>query len=196
MTLSQEQAYAYLLQLFADLLKFPDEELYDQLLNGDIDSRINKLGAAAGKEIRVDFRPEIGSYDSLVHDYNNCFLGFSGSAALPVESLYKVWTVDQSYHLPYKNEKGHLMSDSALHIRHILQELQLEIPPEYELMPDHLVILLELKAYFLANGLFEEAIQFCREHLDWLDEYYSILKAKQPQSFYLKVIRKLNEILH
>lgn len=191
----QNQAYSSLIMIFAELFKYPQQENYNELLSGELDEQIKKLSSLAGYPITTNFKNEIGSYNELVQAYNDCFLGVNPPFAPPVESVYKVWTTDDSFKVPHKNQKGYLLGDSALHIRHIVQELGLEIPIEYEMMPDHLTILLELFSYLNEQGLMEEAEQFKRDHLDWLPDLFdSINKVKSNQP-YKSAILILNELL-
>lgn len=191
----QNKAYASLFIIFADLFKYPEKENYNELLNGEIDKQIEQLSRLAGHPIITSFKDEIGSYEEIVQAFNDCFLGITTPFAPPVESVYKVWTTDDSFQVPLKNQKGHLLGDSALHIRHIVQALGLEIPTEYEMMPDHLTILLELYSYLNQEGLISEAEQFKKDHLDWLPDFYnSLIKIERNQP-YSNIVLKLNEVL-
>ena len=191
----QNQAYASLIMIFAELFKFPEEENYNELLSGELDEQIKQLSHLAGHPVVTNFKDEIGTYEEMIQAFNNCFLGITTPFASPVESVYKVWTSDESFQVPMKNQKGHLLGDSALHVRHIIQELGLEIPAEYEMMPDHLTILLELFSYLNEQGLMDEAEQFKRDHLDWLPDLYdSINKVKSNQP-YKSAVLILNELL-
>ncbi|MGI6450531.1 MAG: TorD/DmsD family molecular chaperone [Desulfitobacteriia bacterium] len=193
--LESQLSFAGLLELLADLYKFPDEELYADLESGLIDVQIRELSRAAGREVLSTLQPALGSYQELLASYNDCFLGVKAASVPPVESVYKVWTTDESYQVPFKKRKGYLMGDSALHIKHILNSLNLEIPPEYELMPDHLTILLELYAFFLRRGFLKEARQFREDHLDWLPDFYAALKQEKPKEFYTLLTAVLIKVL-
>lgn len=191
----QNQAYSNLIMIFAELFKYPEKENYEELFSGELDEQIKQLSHLAGCPVVTNFKDQIGTYEGMIQAFNDCFLGVTTPFAPPVESVYKVWTTDDSFQVPYKNQKGHLLGDSALHVRHIVKELGLEIPVEYEMMPDHLTILLELFSYLNEQGLTEDAEQFKRDHLDWLpDLAEAITKVKLNQP-YKNIVLKLNELL-
>jgi len=188
-------ALTRLLHIFADLYKFPDKELYEEINSGQLDQEIRELSRVWGNVIEADLRNSIGTYDDLVNSYNACFLGVKKPFAPPVESIYKEWTSDESYQIPHKKEKGYLMGDAALHIKHILQAFNLQIPQEYEMMPDHLTILLELYAYLIEQGFGHEADQFRRDHLDWLADFAEKLQMLPESKPYVSTTSMLIEAL-
>lgn len=189
------RTFEYLLLQFADLFKFPERELFDEIRSGELDRQIKELSTSAGQQILSNFQDTVENYESMVETYNRYLLGVRKPFAPPVESLYKVWTTDESYQGPHKNQKGYLMGDSALHVKHILQALGLEIPKEYEFMPDHLTILLELYAYLIREEMLTEALQFKKDHLDWLGDYYDALYRLAGNTIYSHTILILSKIL-
>ncbi len=189
------QAYSSLLMIFAELFKFPEENFYKELQSGELDEQIKQLSHSAGYPIVTNFKEQTGTYENLVQTYNNCFLGVTTPFASPVESIYKVWTTDDSFQVPHKNQKGYLLGDPALHIRHIIKALGLEIPAEYEMTPDHLTILLELFSYLHGQGLLAEAEQFNKDHLDWLPDLYQALSKVEGNQPYKDIVQKLSEFL-
>jgi hypothetical protein len=44
----RNQAFVSLILIFADLLKFPNNALYQELISGDLDNEINRQSIAAG----------------------------------------------------------------------------------------------------------------------------------------------------
>ena len=189
----QYEAYSSLLMLFAELFKYPEKSNYDELYSGETDEQIKQLSLSAGHPIVTNFKEITGTYEELITSFNNSFLGVSTPFAPPVESVYKAWTTDDSFQVPHKNQKGYLLGDSALHVRHIIQTLGLEIPPEYEMTPDHLTILLELFCYLNGRGLLAEAEQFKQDHLDWLPDLHHSLSNIQNNQPYKDIVWKLNE---
>jgi len=191
----RDHAFESLILIFADFFKYPEKVLYEELVSGELDQSIQRLGLITNNQISIDLKSLTQSYEHLVETYNKCFLGVTSPYAPLVESVYKVWTCDQSYQVPFKNQKGYLLGDSALHIKHILAELGLEIPPEYEMMPDHLSILLELYAYLYSKGFKNEARQFVHDHLDWLPELSNALTALDSNQPYAAALAELQGIL-
>lgn len=189
------KTYAELLLLFSELYKFPEEEFYKEIKSGEFDRQIAELGKSLNDPVTANFKDQIGSYPEMVEAFNHCFLGIKAPFAPPVESVYKTWTTDQSCQAPHKNQKGYLMGDSALHVKHILDSFGLEIPQEYALMPDHLTILLEIGAFLLRQELPAETRQFIHDHLDWLPDYTQALCQVEQSRFYLYATEKLQHIL-
>ncbi|MFA5537352.1 MAG: molecular chaperone TorD family protein [Bacillota bacterium] len=187
--------YAELLQLFAELFKFPERNFYESIKSGGFDKEVKRLSHLAGKPLNTDFHAIAKGFNNFLEDYNNCFLGKKQPFAPPVESVYKVWTRDQSYRLPHKNQTGYLMGDSALHIKYLLETLALEIPKEYEGMPDHLTILLEIYAFLNQEGMGQEADDFLGDHFDWLPALSEALAKVENSDFYLYAVLQLQQLL-
>jgi TorA maturation chaperone TorD len=87
------------------------------------------------------------------------------------------------------------MGDCALHVKHILEAFDLEIPAEYETTPDHLTILLELYAFLIGQELHTQAKQFKNDHLDWLEELADQLCKIPGSQFYQYTIALLSKVL-
>ena len=189
------QAYSGLMKIFAELFKFPEKENHEEVISGQLDQQIRQLSALAGYEVRASIKNVTGTYEDMVQAFNNCFLGITRPFAPPVESVYKNWTEDDSFQVPYKNQKGYLLGDPALHMRHIIQAFGLEIPQEYEIIPDHLTIILELYAYLLEQGFANEAEQLKQDHLDWLDDFYDALSRVDQNQPYKAATHMLREII-
>ena len=87
------------------------------------------------------------------------------------------------------------MGDSALHIKYLLETLALEIPKEYEGMPDHLTILLEIYAFLNQEGMRQEADDFLGDHFDWLPALSEALAKVENSDFYLYAVLQLQQLL-
>ncbi|CDX04082.1 TorA maturation chaperone TorD [Desulfitobacterium sp. LBE] len=176
-TCASRQALQNLLQLLAEFFTFPDEEFCAAVRKGLVDLQVKELSQGAGLPRESEFKQDALTYEEWVTAYNHCFLGVQKPFAPPIESLYKPWTGDESFQVSFKAQKGYLMGDSAHHVQHILKSFGLEIPPEYTMMPDHLIILLELLAFLVGGGFEKEAKQFCRDHFDWLPDLQKAIEA-------------------
>ena len=195
-TPASQQAFEDLLMLFADFFAFPDQEFWAHVQTGAIDQEIMELSGLAGVPVETDLKSVVPTYEEWITAYNHCFLGTQKPFAPPIESIYKQWTVDESFQVPFKHQKGYLMGDCAQHVRHILDSFGLEIPVEYHMMPDHLIILLELLAFLLRSGFPQEAQQFIRDHLDWLpDLRRAIEDLPVDGKLYLEVLVALEKVL-
>lgn len=194
-TIVSNQSVQSLVMIFAEFFKFPEEEFFLEIKRGEIDAQVSELSLLAGFPITTCFKKKIETYEQFVESFDVCFLGKVRPFAPPIESVYKQWTTDESFQVPFKKQKGYLMGDSAFHIRHILHSLHLEIPVEYDLRPDHLTLLLELFAYLLGQELLQEAKQFKNDHLDWLPEFQTALAQIPKGKIYGYVVSQLEDFL-
>lgn len=186
----QTQRLKYLSQLclaLAEFYRFPDEEFIRELQNGDWEKVVGELAQRAGLANDNIAWPGDLTYPSLKQEYIRCFIGIGEPAALPVESIYQVWTEDPSAQVMFAKQKGYLMGDSALHIRYLLQSLGLELPEELRGRPDHLVVLLELLAYFLDRLEFQDTLQYLQDHFAWLPDFHARLKEINAHELYVTV---------
>lgn len=184
-----------ILVLYGQLFQYPQEDLFADIANGKLDQELTRLGKIAGHSRLTNMRSHVSTYDALVNDFNEYLLGLKQPFAPPVESVYKAWTTDPSYDGPYKNQKGYLMGDPALHIKHIAEALGIEIPREYQMMPDHLTILLELYGHLLEQELLVEAEQFRQDHFDWLEDYHLALTKLAGNCFYSYALETMMALL-
>lgn len=188
----KKQQASQLIALFAELYKSPTFELWNELkigrllesLQHEAESLFNESSQIGTVEI-----PE--TYEQLKSLYLSSLSSIKKGTALPIESLYKQWTSDKTCQMPFANSKGYLLGDPALHIRFILNELQMEIPEEFSQIPDHLTILLELLAYFLEHSPAEFVHEFLGDHFDWVDEFAAKLDSVSEHSFYPQITRLL-----
>jgi TorA maturation chaperone TorD len=153
----------------------PDEAFWHHLADGAVDDEISDYSQQAGfsaNQATVDsFRQNLPPLAALKMFYLRCFIGIGKQSALPVESIYKKWTADPAARLPIAGSTGYLMGDPALHAQYLLDHYQLQIPPDYRMMPDHLLLLLELLAFLLENRPAEECQLFLSQHFDWLTDF-------------------------
>ncbi|RSD27945.1 TorD/DmsD family molecular chaperone [Mesobacillus subterraneus] len=187
-TIDKRTESAQVFRVFAEIYKTPTLEIWKEITQNDL---LPKLRDAVQELYQIkttewkDVQPD--SYDQLISSY----MATIGKAAIPVESLYKPWTQDETCTLAFAREKGYLQGDSALHIRFILNEMQISIPSEYEGTPDHLAILLELLAYFIEHAPKSFTAEFIGDHFDWLDNFAFKLESNTGQTFYLEITRVL-----
>lgn len=192
-TMNKKQATSKLLTIIADLYKVPDESLWEDFSNGLLmDELMECVLVACGNNGLYSINNFPDEYEQWKRLY---FETFGGGANKPIESLYKPWTMDNTCGMPFARSKGFLLGDSAMHIRFLLQKFEMEIPEDYMNTPDHLVILLELLAYFIENAPVEFTYQFMEEHFDWLPEFESNLKMLPNSNFYLQITGVLLEVI-
>lgn len=183
---SQKTAMAETFVTLAEFYKYPNEEFHRQLasqaLLENLAFSITDASFACGFAQQDFIIPKLFE---LQQEFTRCFIGINGPSAVPIESIYKVWTTDKSAQLSIANKKGYLMGDAAIHIRHLLDGLGLEIPEEYRQRPDHLTILLELLAYLINNRNIQEVSGFLRDHFDWLTDFQSKLLEIKALPLYI-----------
>lgn len=186
---------AMVFTVFAELYKPPTLEIWKDLeqhnLLKDLQNTVNELyGLTFSLE---GIMPE--NYGQLCSIHKEA-IGFADEKAIiPVESLYKPWTQDETCTLPFAREKGYLQGDSALHIRFLLEELQIDIPDEYQGTPDHLSILLELAAYFIEHAPDPFTAEFIDDHLNWLADFETELTGKSVHPFYERITGLLIKVI-
>lgn len=194
--------------LFLELSAFwrpPDAEFWQELAEGTVDAEIaNQARQAALSYPMQDpdsFCGLLPPLSALQYFFVRCFIGIGKKSVLPVESVYKKWTEDPTTRLPIAGSTGYLMGDAALHARYLLEHYGLDVPPDYRMMPDHLVILLELAAFLLQNRTDEESRLFLTQHLDWLDRFSEAVTETETENeqdlqakrFYQLALRKLQQ---
>lgn len=127
----------------------------------------------AGECSRLAVPPAFPVIESV---QNNLLASGMPLAALPVESLYKQWSVQKGGDLGAS--KGLYLGDSAQHIAAVYESLEIVVPDRFAAMPDHLSLLLELLVLLLEQGNGEAACQLAADHLDWLDGYCDLLAER------------------
>lgn len=190
--IDQGQAVSQLLYIMADLYKYPDIDIWEDISSYRL---FNELKVCESIITEADSLIEITELPKDLQYLQEIYLESLGGKVLPVESIYKEWTADRICHLPFARSKGYLFGDSALHIHYILEKFDIEIPEEYRNMPDHISILLELLGYFISHGNKELAFQFLADHFDWLGDFEDRLREQSGNQFYLQVTRYLEYIL-
>lgn len=184
--------------LLAEFYKKPTTDFYQEIINGTIENQLKELFQLVGfKYPDVSIKNRFDDFSKMEESYMHCFLGVSKPFAPPIESVYKVWTTDPSVEMAIANEKGYLYGDSALHIKHLYEHFQLEIPKEFNSMPDHLTLLLEFLSFVIKNRSLDEVNQLLVDHFDWLNDFKKGLKKAKYSSFYVDVtgivIQAINE---
>ena len=186
-------AAAELFGLLSAFWQPPDECFWNNLADGSVDAELANFSQLAGfsppSPSPALFQQNLPALDALKLFYLRCFIGIGKQSALPVESIYKKWTEDPTARLPIAGSTGYLMGDPALHAQYLLNHYQLQVPPDYRMMPDHLLLLLELLSFLLENRPLAESALFLRQHLDWLDSFAAALEAinaENPQDDHAK----------
>lgn len=138
---------------------------------------------------------QAGGLEDLTRSHYECFFYPGENRIVPVESVYRQWTFDNTAEVPFAQEKGYLMSDAALHMKAIYREFGLSIPREYDAMPDHLCLELEFAAFLLEQDDPEWYRVFLAEHLDWVDELAEDAAKKDAGRFYREVLTVVKEFV-
>ncbi|MFT9598830.1 molecular chaperone TorD family protein [Mesobacillus sp.] len=193
--LDKKSDCAHVFIVLADLYKQPTRDIWDEIQQQDL---LKKLEVSVNELFSIDFSIEEVLPENY-GEFRELFMTSIGStqkkAALPIESLYKQWTQDETWTLPFARDRIYILGDSALHIIYLLEKLKIEIPNELQGMPDHLAILLELLAYFIEHAPEHSTAEFLDDHFDWLDEFELQLLEVTVHPFYQRLTRGLIEIL-
>lgn len=205
--MSENSAAADLFLHFSDFWRPPDSDFWQDASSGVMDETIATLSEQAGypmmENVRECFRDLLPPLSALQYFFVRCFIGIGKKSVLPVESVYKKWTEDPTARLPIAGSTGYLMGDAALHARYLLDHYGLSVPPDYQMMPDHLVLLLELAAFLLQQRTEKESHLFLEQHLDWLGQFVEALQKIETegendlkaQQFYLLVLELLQRAI-
>jgi len=194
--LKRQEVVAEIFLILAEFYKYPTEDFYNNIINGDVDKQLAELFKAVNYELDTpQFTSWVGDFKGLRAEYSSSFLGITAPFAVPVESAYKVWTNDTSFQIPIANSKGYVMGDSALHIMHLFEHFQLQIPEEYAQMPDHLTILLELYGFIIKERSLQQCKVFLKDHFDWLGDFEEVLKKVDKSKFYIYVVDVLKKVI-
>jgi putative dimethyl sulfoxide reductase chaperone len=194
--LDEKSVSAEILMVFAELYKPPTLEFWKEIKENKLFEKLERTTANLYGIVPLsleNYMPE--NLESFCSMYMSTIASSEKGTTIPVESLYKPWTQDESCTLPFAHSRGYLQGDSAMHIQFILGEFQIEIPLEYKGMPDHVSILLELLAYFIEHAPNEYTAEFIKDHFDWLAEYETKLMEVSNHTFYSKVTRFLIEVI-
>lgn len=184
----RKEAVEEIYLILAEFYKFPDEDFYEEVADGSLENRLKELYHIAGyHDPNFTLSNRFSSLAEMKKNYMYCFLGGSALYAPPVESLYKIWTTDPSVDMAMANQKGYLFGDAALHMNHLFKHYQIEVPKDYENMPDHLTLLLEFLAFILKNETDTVIRQYLFDHFDWLGDFKTELSKVENSSFYQDV---------
>lgn len=184
----------------ADLVSPPNEKLLLLLQKGKIWSFLNKAIIEWGSYPQL-FAPSFGRVfpDDFLHilraEYNRLFIDPPGAKISLVESTYKPWTIDPSCRLAWADKKGLLMSDSALHLQEIFQQLSIRIPPAFQSTPDHLILELEFLSFLYRTATHDQIRTFIVDHLDWIPELKKQIEQAQAILFYRQAIELIDLFL-
>ncbi len=187
-------------RLLSCLLSSPDEEMMEQIYQGNFYSffkpHVHSWGGDIGilEGFRTEEAPEIFSRN-LKEEYDRLFSDLGSEKILLVESFYKPWTRDPRCSLSFAAEKGLMMGDSALHLSTVYQECGLEIGEEFQGMPDHLIVELEFLSYLYRWGSDKEIKMFMEDHLGWIPLLKGELEKVRAHPFYIGVLEVLDLFL-
>lgn len=175
--------------ILAEFFKNPIEDFYAQITSGMIDKRLKELYTISDYSYpnTPSLKDHFIDYSSFVNCFTRCFSGITVPYAPPIESVYKVWTSEPSNDM--YNQKGYIFGDSALHIKYLFEQYNLEIPGEFKSLPDHLTLLLELLAFLIKYKTSIEVQQLITDHFDWLEDFERKLSNIENSSFYIDVTK-------
>jgi len=172
----------------AEFFKYPTKEFYHELHDGLIEKRFEELTEFIGYSIpQVSFQKRFETFDQMKQLYVRCFMGVEQPYAPPVESIYKVWTADPTSSLSIAKSKGYFYGDPALHLKHLYEQFQLELPEEYNNIPDHLTLLLEFLTFLILEGTNQQVNQLILDHFNWLEDFRTELAKVDYNGFFLDV---------
>ena len=186
--MQQNRVWSDIASLLARLISRPDEELIDALNLGELFQTLASALDADDIDLRF-LRDEHHTLETLTELYNAGTAPVRPLALLLVESLYKSWTDDAETFPTMTGEKGLLMGDPALHMLELYRCLGFEIPGEFSVQPDHLVLELEFLSALYEHGNDALVYQFMKDHLDWIPDLLAQCTASGIATFYCSVLQ-------
>jgi TorA maturation chaperone TorD len=180
------------------LLSPPDSELLSDILEGRIHPAFHVCLEALHKDIDISTSPEIlmeNVLPVLAAEYDRLFSGLGRNPIPLVESVYKPWTTDSTYRVPFARSPGLLMGDSALHMAALYRHCGLEVPEAFSSSPDHLLLELEFLGILYRAGRPDEIKTYREDHLDWISQIRGTLDRDGGHLFYLRVFELLEAFL-
>lgn len=123
----------------------------------------------SNEEVKALFLPP--TYEEKCLFAARHFTGGLPESALPIESLYTVWSSSPSAETPFSHAKGFYFGDAAQYMSSLVEALGLQVPEMFSGCPDHLALQLDLIAVMLRSGRADEARMFLVERFDWLTAY-------------------------
>jgi hypothetical protein len=166
------------------MLQRPNEELLGLVSGSDF----RALWAQVEASFNIQFPKswEAGSLPDL-KEWEKMWditMGPVNPLAEPIESLYKVWTTDESCEMSFANEKGYLRGDWACHMEELLTNPGFEIPPQFAHCPDHLILEFEFFSILVEQAPVEAQLKFAEQHLNWLEDLFETAKSKNVPQMY------------
>jgi TorA maturation chaperone TorD len=166
------------------LLQRPGKELLELVSGSEFQELWRQVESTYSiqfpKSWRIEALPALKEWDRMW----NITMGPVKPLTEPIESLYKVWTRDQSCEAPIANQKGYLKSDWACHMEELLTQIGFEIPLQFAHCPDHLILELEFASLLVEAASIEAQIKFAEHHFDWLEDLFEDSKNKNVPEMY------------
>jgi TorA maturation chaperone TorD len=190
-TIADQKSELY--SIFAEGLKKPTIAWVDWYNNQGKQMMTELLGEISFPQIKEVLESLPGKLDitDLKRLYIHSFILPGPHRVVPVESVYKIWSEEKSA-LNFASSKGYLMGDAAIHMNYLFKELGIDIPEEFQLSPDHLILQLELLS-LLEEGNNHTFIQeFIKEHLNWTGYMMEECNKKHWSGFYYDWLRLIH----
>lgn len=173
-------------RILSEIYKEPDISFTEAVYRGDLYEVLNTYL----KELKIwadiedlKITGEANEvFEKLKSEYYPLFAGPLPPFALPVESVYKEWTAEEGAIL--SRQKGLIMGDSAIDMLNIYKSEGIEIPPEFNAMPDHITLLLEYAAHLCESASLDEQKKFISDHFDWLEDFGKDVFSLSKSRFY------------
>jgi len=160
-----------------------------------LDKAMQELDYSLPSDLYENWPILLPDLPSATAAYRQSFLFPVQSRVVPVESIYRRWTVDASAEVPFAAEKGLLLSDHGLHMKALYESCGISIPAEYQSMPDHICLELEFAALLLEQQAEEQFRLFLSEHLSWLDELANDAEQQAIPAYYRQLIKLTAQFL-
>ncbi|MDO5044532.1 MAG: molecular chaperone TorD family protein [Coriobacteriia bacterium] len=175
----------------------PQKDEWDELVShASINELVDQLKLGFGIDVDAQELLDLAPAFDEAYTFNTQVLSmnFAKKSAAPIESIYKIWTIDPNCNLQNARQKGFVMGDPAYHMKDLMKSLEISLPEDFIEMPDHLSVILSLASVFLEAGNFEAYKTFVTDHLDWMEDYQKRLENLDTHGFYLALLAIVQNI--
>lgn len=179
---------------WADFLNGARRALQDEKTFGCETSAVERLGRKCplqefldAGEVRALFAPP--SYGEKERFAARHFVGGLPESTVPVESLYRRWSLDPRDEAPFSHKTGLYGSDSARYMAQMIDRMGLAVPARFAACPDHVALELDLVAVLIRSGMRVEARRFLAERFEWLTAFrLRLLGLGDDAAFYIGLV--------
>jgi TorA maturation chaperone TorD len=152
---------------------------------------IIKAATSAPLPLATGCLPAPLSYAAYSSFCNTHFTGGLPTSLMPVESLYRPWTLDKDNKAGLYGQTGYYGGDSADQMLELYDRFAIDYKSTDKLEPDHLCLQLEFLSILVEQADHRAVTGFIRQHLSWLPTFTRKLEGIGSDARFFAVISNL-----